>query len=718
MLFDGDVGGARPRPDVDRPAAVHRHQAVPRRGSRRSIDGDRPEGRGHHRDRHASTASTLVGRGDGVRLHRRQHGRGGRREDHARRSSARSTERLPVIIVSLLGRRAHDGRRAVADADGEDQRGARAARSRAAAVHLGADRSDDRRRHRELRDARRPEHRRAEGADRLRRAARDRADDPAEAARGLPAQRVPARARHARPGRRSARDEGRRSRASLRFGGARQRPSRADAGAGRRRSPPSRRLDDEPRTSERRPARLPVQPRDSSASSSASRTSPRLLRRARPSRAQPSRRVHIAGTNGKGSVTAMVDAALRAAGHRTARYTSPHLDRLEERFVIDGAEVDDRRDCARPSPTCATAVERLLADGVLTAPPTFFEATTAVAFELFRARRRRDRGARGRARRPARRHQRRRAGRRRRSRRSTSITRQHLGDTLAAIAVEKAGIIKPGVPVVIGPPAAGGRSGSSTARAAESGRAASSGRATQSPLPLGARAARCPARHQQHNARVVAALAATSERTGVRVPDEAIATASRASSGRDGSSASRRGDARSCSTPRTTRPAPVRSPQYCDDAGWTDADADLRRDGGQGRRRHARAAATPGRRIVCTTAPTPRAAARMIWRSTRRASCAPGRARRSIENPARALAHAVPLRPGCRGRLDVSDRPPAWYSSLIPAAAHPRMFRLSLSFLLCVLCHWALVPAPRARPDHHRRLQARTHCRARSTDPA
>ena len=51
------------------------------------------------------------------------------------------------------------------------------------------------------------------------------------------------------------------------------------------------------------------------------------------------RSVHVAGTNGKGSVTAMVDAALRAAGHRSARYTSPHLVDLAERFVIDGRPV-------------------------------------------------------------------------------------------------------------------------------------------------------------------------------------------------------------------------------------------------------------------------------------------------------------------------------------------------------------------------------------------
>src|SRR4029077_9292692 len=53
------------------------------------------------------------------------------------------------------------------------------------------------------------------------------------------------------------------------------------------------------------------------------------------------RSVHIAGTNGKGSVTAMVAAALRAAGHRTARYTSPHLVSITERFVIDGRPVTE-----------------------------------------------------------------------------------------------------------------------------------------------------------------------------------------------------------------------------------------------------------------------------------------------------------------------------------------------------------------------------------------
>jgi dihydrofolate synthase/folylpolyglutamate synthase len=95
------------------------------------------------------------------------------------------------------------------------------------------------------------------------------------------------------------------------------------------------------------------------------------------------RSVHIAGTNGKGSVTAMIDAALRAAGHRSARYTSPHLVDLRERFVIDGQPV-----AAGPMIEAVADVrdvaEQLLAEGVLQAHPTFFEVTTAVGFELFR----------------------------------------------------------------------------------------------------------------------------------------------------------------------------------------------------------------------------------------------------------------------------------------------------------------------------------------------
>src|SRR3954447_25594800 len=95
------------------------------------------------------------------------------------------------------------------------------------------------------------------------------------------------------------------------------------------------------------------------------------------------RSLHIAGTNGKGSVTAMAERALRAAGYRTACYTSPHLVRVNERFAIDGKDVDDATlgdalDAIRAS------IEALLAEGRLSTQPTFFEVTTAAAFELFR----------------------------------------------------------------------------------------------------------------------------------------------------------------------------------------------------------------------------------------------------------------------------------------------------------------------------------------------
>lgn len=160
------------------------------------------------------------------------------------------------------------------------------------------------------------------------------------------------------------------------------------------------------------------------------------------------RSLHIAGTNGKGSVTAMVHAALLAAGVRAARYTSPHLHDLSERFVIGSQPVDEHSLVSAVQTVLETA-DRLLASGRLRAQPTFFEATTAVAFELFR-----------------------RAG--------TDVAvvevglggrfdatnvvqpvagaittigldhQQHLGHTLEAIAFEKAGIIKPGITIISG----------------------------------------------------------------------------------------------------------------------------------------------------------------------------------------------------------------------------------------------------------------------------
>src|SRR5688572_26401514 len=160
------------------------------------------------------------------------------------------------------------------------------------------------------------------------------------------------------------------------------------------------------------------------------------------------RSVHVAGTNGKGSVTAMVDAALRAAGHRSARYTSPHLVDLTERFAIDGRAVSGA-DLGAAAADVRDAIESLVRDGTLEVRPTFFEATTAIAFELFKragvdvAVLEVGLGGRLDATNVV-------------SPTLTAITsiafdhQRYLGTTLREIAREKAGIIKPGVPVVVG----------------------------------------------------------------------------------------------------------------------------------------------------------------------------------------------------------------------------------------------------------------------------
>jgi dihydrofolate synthase / folylpolyglutamate synthase len=156
----------------------------------------------------------------------------------------------------------------------------------------------------------------------------------------------------------------------------------------------------------------------------------------------------VAGTNGKGSVTAMVTHALGAAGHRTARYTSPHLVRLEERFVIGGEPVSSEALEAVVADVLA-AEAACRADGRLTTLATFFELATTAAFELFRRAKVDiaviEVGLGGRF-------------------DATNVVRprvaaitsidfdhmRHLGRTLPEIAFEKAGVIKPGIPVVTG----------------------------------------------------------------------------------------------------------------------------------------------------------------------------------------------------------------------------------------------------------------------------
>jgi dihydrofolate synthase / folylpolyglutamate synthase len=163
--------------------------------------------------------------------------------------------------------------------------------------------------------------------------------------------------------------------------------------------------------------------------------------------------VHIAGTKGKGSTAAMIAAILSAAGHRTGLYTSPHLDRIEERLAIDGCPCSPEQfvellERVRPAVEAMDRVGRTKTDGgdVLVGP-TYFEITTAMAFLHF-AEQATDIavvevGLGGRL-------------------DSTNVVRplvsvitsisfdhmKQLGATLDAIAREKAGIIKPGVPVV------------------------------------------------------------------------------------------------------------------------------------------------------------------------------------------------------------------------------------------------------------------------------
>ena len=152
------------------------------------------------------------------------------------------------------------------------------------------------------------------------------------------------------------------------------------------------------------------------------------------------RTLHVGGTNGKGSTAAMAASVLQKAGYRVGLYTSPHLIAFNERIRVDGEPI--------PDPKIIELTERLrtTVDGQA---PTFFEFTTAMAFQHFS-----DEqidmavievGMGGRF-------------------DATNVIKpvvsaitnvsldhqQHLGTTIRAIAYEKAGIIKPGIPIVTG----------------------------------------------------------------------------------------------------------------------------------------------------------------------------------------------------------------------------------------------------------------------------
>lgn len=85
--------------------------------------------------------------------------------------------------------------------------------------------------------------------------------------------------------------------------------------------------------------------------------------------------VHVGGTNGKGSVSAMLAAALQEAGHRTGLYTSPHLVRFHERIRVDGADID--------GPALAKAMEAIQPALVKYPEATYFEAATVLALRHF-----------------------------------------------------------------------------------------------------------------------------------------------------------------------------------------------------------------------------------------------------------------------------------------------------------------------------------------------
>jgi dihydrofolate synthase/folylpolyglutamate synthase len=92
--------------------------------------------------------------------------------------------------------------------------------------------------------------------------------------------------------------------------------------------------------------------------------------------------VLIAGTNGKGSTAATLTSILTAAGYRTGLYTSPHLIRVNERIQIDGALIPDE-DFARLYFQVDETARRLVEAGDLPHPPSFFEVLTALAFLYF-----------------------------------------------------------------------------------------------------------------------------------------------------------------------------------------------------------------------------------------------------------------------------------------------------------------------------------------------
>ncbi|MDR2578120.1 MAG: bifunctional folylpolyglutamate synthase/dihydrofolate synthase [Chitinispirillales bacterium] len=149
--------------------------------------------------------------------------------------------------------------------------------------------------------------------------------------------------------------------------------------------------------------------------------------------------IHVAGTNGKGSTCAYIESVLRHAGYRTGLYTSPHITDFEERFKVDGVDVDE---------SVWFEVYKEQEEVINDIGLTFFEAATLMSFEIFKRAGVQfavfETGMGGRL-------------------DATNIImpevtvitklaldhKEYLGDTIEAIAGEKLGIVKAGVPLVM-----------------------------------------------------------------------------------------------------------------------------------------------------------------------------------------------------------------------------------------------------------------------------
>ncbi len=246
--------------------------------------------------------------------------------------------------------------------------------------------------------------------------------------------------------------------------------------------------------------------------------------------------IHVAGTNGKGSVCAMLSSVLTAAGYRTGLYTSPFLQTYAERVRINGTPVSEAQLARYGSDVLDAAAELNTGKGYGFVP---FELGTALAFHAFRQEKTEiivsETGLGGRLDptnvipKPA-------------ACAITAIGMDHmqlLGNTLEAIAGEKTGIIKPGVPAVCYPPeteevrqvfemAAAEKGAPLTILSRDQVRILESGaHGTTADFSCGGRTRRgvkisLPGEHQVFNALVVLTVLEELEKQGILIPEEAV----------------------------------------------------------------------------------------------------------------------------------------------------------------------------------------------------